>query len=262
MLLLSLAIVVGICSTYGNQMRESLPTTLAAISPSHNPAPSATETAQIKLTRIAFDETVDAQIDLMANALLTRMPTQTPTLTPVPRDTLTAPFTPVAAMMATLDHPATTTDDVLTLMLRLYTHHNSSPFYFYVNAPNAVDIEVAQDTIGLDWSMSDAITNDDKTLLAFLSWPPQPTNSPVATVSVEEFVAWQKAGRLLVKDLQTGSVYWFKSVYLMPARPVELEGWVTNDIFVISEFGSPWHGFLSAIDARKHKSLMTIQLEF
>lgn len=190
------------------------------------------------------------------------MRTRTPTLTPAPRDTLPAPFTPIAAILPTLTRPETTSDDLVILMLRLYTHRNSNPFYFYVNSGNTLGIGVVKDTIDVGWNSSSGIANGDKTLSVFLTWPPQPTNSPVATVSIEEYIKWQQARKILIKDFSTGAVYWAKWVDLIPWRPIELEGWITNDIFVFSQFGNPWHGFLTAIDARKHKFLLTIQLEY
>ncbi len=263
MFLLSLAMLVTTCSTYGNQMQKILPATIAAISPSDSPAPNITETARITPTRNAFNATVSAQIDLTANAVLTSMPTPTPTFTPVPRDTLPAPFTPIAAMMPTLMRPRTASDNLVTLMLRQYTlASNSNPFYYYVNSGNTFGIELVKDTLNTDWNTSDASTNDNKTFSVFLSSPPPPANRPEATISVEEYANWLQARKMLIKDLRTGAIYRVAWIDLIPWRPIELEGWITNNIFVFSQFGNPWHGFLTAVDARKREFLLTIQLEY
>ena len=262
-LLLALAMLVAACSTQSNERREPFPAAVAAVLPSDSPTPTSTATAQIKLTRTAFIATVNAQIDLTANAILTRMPTRMSTLTPVPRDTLSAPFTPIAAVMPTLTHSGTTSDDLVTLILRQYTQaHNSNPFYFYVNPGNTFDIRVVKDAINPDWSTGNGIMNSDKTLSVFFMRPPEPTNNPEATVSIKEYAKRMQAHKMLIKDLNTGAVYWVKWVDLIPWRPIELESWITNDIFVFSQFGNPWHGLLTAIDARKHKFLLTIQLEY
>ncbi len=262
-LLLALAMLAAACSTQSNERREPLPTAVAAVLPSDSPTPTSTATAQIKLTRTAFIATVNAQIDLTANVILTHMPTQMPTLTPVPRDTLSAPFTPIAAVMPTLTHPGTTSDDLVTLMLRQYTQaHNSNSFYFSVDIGNIFGIQVVKDAISPNWSTGSGMMSSNKTLSVFFMRPPEPANSPEATVSIEEYAKWMQARKMLIKDRNSGAVYWVKWVDHIPWRPLELEGWVTNDIFVFSQFGNPWHGFLTAIDARKHKFLLTIQLEY
>ena len=270
-LLFLLAMLVTTCSTEIHSIREPLSTPSTVVLP----MPTHIEAAQVTLTRVAFRATLNAQIDLTANAFnaqidltttafAAHMPTRTPTFTPVPRDTLPAPFTPIAALLPTLTRPETTSDDLITLMLRQYVQtSNSNPFYVSVISGNFFGIQVVKGAINADWNIDyNGITNNNKTLSVLFTWPQEPTNSPVATVSVEEFTKWQQAKRMLIKDLNTGAVYWVKWVDYIPWRPIELEGWITTDLFVFSQFGNPWHGFLTAIDARKHKFLLTIQLEY
>ena len=160
-------------------------------------------------------------------------------------------------------------------MLQTYSQGRSIESLYIASCDireNFFDIEVVNDTITPTWRSSVGIINEAHTFRVFFAQPLEPTwpegfdpsdwpDEPNREV-MEAYVDWQQAEKMLIEDLTTGDIQWVKWVNNIPWRPIALEGWATDDIFVFSQFGNPWHGFLTAINIREKSFLCTLGLEY
>jgi hypothetical protein len=186
------------------------------------------------------------------------------TLLPTPTPTPTPPWSAPLATEVLARAPGTVTETLIVQMLRTYSQeHSLKSLYVLEGCSNFFNIEVIEDNINLVWDSDTGITNEAGPFRVFFSWPPEPNWSEIPEeFQVNEWTKWSMADKMLIENSVTGKVYWVKWVDYMPWRPIMLDGWATEGIFVFSQFGNPWHGFLTAINAQERKFLCTIGLEY
>lgn len=196
--------------------------------------------------------------------------TPEPSLTPPTTATLTSTASPTCQPLpsymtpgATLIvHPEKTITGTLeSLVLQTYINkfRQGHEVPAVIVKGNNFGIEIVDGSIDPNWATTLPITNTTKTFSAFLSYdsrPPPPAND------FDEWFKWFTSRKVLIRDLEKNKIHWVKWEDYLPLRPIDLEGWVTDDIFAFSQFGNPWHGFLIAIEAKTKMVLFTLQLEF
>ncbi len=157
----------------------------------------------------------------------------------------------------------TITDTLIVDMLRVFlgTGRDSDRLYVGDMEVNFFGIEVVTDTVPVVWipwsKKSGEIENSTGSRHVFAySLPYTRTQSS----SAEDYLRYLRSFKLLLADSNSKTVYWVKWNDGIPWRPTNLEGWIDDDVFVFSKFGNPWYGFLTAVDARQRKPLLTLQL--
>ncbi len=156
--------------------------------------------------------------------------------------------------------PSSTLESVMLLTYLKNRHDNFENLYFMVIG-KVFDIEIVENPVDPKWVAEPGIDNQDGTFRLFFSDDPR---TPPANATEKEWINWFVSPRykMLFEDLGMGRTYWVNWKNYIPWRPIKIEGWATNDIFVFSQFGNPWHGFLVAIDAKERKVLRSLQLEY
>lgn len=260
------------CSSSSEQDQQSVSTDFV-LQPTDTPVSDLAEAVKAQQTQTAAPvATMYARVDGTVSALATRWaftPTPIPTLTPTP------PWSMPLATEVLAYEPTTVTETWTLLMLQTYSqNHRMESLYVGLcdDEENFFDIEVVGDTITSTWRSSAGIINKARTFRVFFIWPSEPnwpegfdpsdfSDKPGEGV-MEAYVNWLWAHKMLIEDLNTGDVHWVKWIDNIPWRPIDLEGWATDDIFVFSQFGNPWHGFLTAVNAREKTFLCTLGLEY
>jgi hypothetical protein len=159
----------------------------------------------------------------------------------------------------------TITDTLAVNMLRVFLGAGRGSDRLYVGGmwTDFFGIEITTDTVNVVWDpwskQLDEIANSTGSLHVFEYFP---LHTRTQSNSVEDYIAYLESIKLLLADGDSKTVYWVKWKDLISWRSTELEGWIDDDVFVFSKFGNPWHGFLTAIDARQRKPLLTVQLHY
>jgi hypothetical protein len=255
----SLAAACSITAGSGN------PSALYTSQPTDTLVPDPTGTVGVQQTQTAAPvATMFARLDSTAQARATTW-ALTPTIEPTP--TPTPPFWCTPALEVLAREPESITETLTSQMLQVYAlEHSIETLCVTVcgeGGENFFNIEVVSDTVNSTWSHSIGIIDSTESFRAFLSRPPEPDWEKIPEESrIEERTKWNMSKRMLIEVLDTDDVYWVKWTDYIPWRPICLEGWTLEDVLVFSQFGNPWHGFLTAVDAGEGRFLCTMWLEY
>lgn len=132
----------------------------------------------------------------------------------------------------------------------------------YLDEFPAYDIQVVDHEPDPTWDLDESYLNPSQTKLLYIVYHPVPTENPDATETVEEFFGWFNVKRVLVEDLSTHHTVWVKWDDPLPARPLELLGWLNDDVILMDQFGSPSNGFLFAVDVTARRTLAQLHLSY
>ncbi len=191
------------------------------------------------------------------------MPTAVSVVTPVPTcEPLPAnSYQSVNSLLASEGNTITHTLAADMLRVFLGTGRDSERLYVGGLWTNFFGIEIITDTLNVDWTpwskQLDKIANSTGLYHVFVY---SPTDTLTQSNSTKDYPAYLKSTKLLIADTDSKTVYLVKWEDGIPWRPTNLEGWVDDNVFVFSKFGNPWYGFLTAIDAKQRKPLLTLQL--
>jgi hypothetical protein len=191
---------------------------------------------------------------------LVARPSSSPTL--IPSITLTqapilAGLTPIAD--AFTSQPQTEADTLTIQVLRKSLEYYPG-FALYLDTGNMFGIKIVQDTLNPTWLKSKGATNEDKTLTLFVSYAPEPTPNPVATMTVNEYIDLLNARKLVIENLAADEIYRIKWEDYLPDRPIEPIGWIDNNIAVFGQCGNPSLCFVTAVNAKESRFLLTLEL--
>ena len=207
---------------------------------------------------------IDVETPTVARTPPAIMPTAVSVITPAPtgKPLPAKSYQSVSSLLASKGD--TITDTLAVDMLRVFLGKGRDSEQLYVGGmwTNFFGIEIITDTLNIDWTpwskQKDEIANSAGLYHAFFS----PVDTLSQASSTKAYLAYLKSTKLLIADTDSKTVYWVKWEDGIPWRPTDLEGWIDDNVLVFSKFGNPWYGFLTAIDAKHRKPLLTLQLMF
>jgi hypothetical protein len=261
----TLLVVASLAAACSMMAERENPSALYTSQPTDTLTPDLTGTVGVQQTQTAAPvATMFARLDSTAQARATTLaltPTTEPTPTPTPPSWCTT------ALEVLAREPESITETLTSQMLQVYAAKHSVERLCVIacgeSEENHFDIEVVSDTIDPTWNHSTGITDSTESFHAFFSWPPEHDWEKIPEESrIEEWTKWNMSTKMLIEVLDTNDVYWVKWTNYIPWRPINLEGWTLEDVLVFSQFGNPWHGFLTAIDAGEGRFLCTMGLEY
>lgn len=202
-------------------------------------------------------KTIDVVLPTLARTPPVIAPTAVPACEPFPPDSYRS------ANSLLVQAGNTITDTLAVNMLRVFLGADGDTERLYVGDrwTNFFDIEIITDTLDVVWDpwlkQLGEIDNSTGSRHVFVYSLPFTRSQSSAE---EDYLLHLHSFKLLLANSDSKTVYWVKWKDSIPWRPTNLEGWIGDDVFVFSKFGNPWYGFLTAIDAKQRKPLLTLQL--
>ena len=268
-----LAICLAGCSAPAT-LPVATPTATARISPSPdtqaatapaNPGPRATQRAEQTLTAAAAYTGISA-----VNTRLARTPSRTPAPTATRDQSTVTPkltpwptpdwLTPVSLVLTV--SPEGDRDALVAQILRQFVRPSFvEKSFFSIEKGNTFGVIVQPGVVDQKWKEGETMVDPNGLYRVFMSYGPDPTSNPVATQTVEEYYQSLLARKMFLEEIASGETYLIDMKGTEATRPIELDGWLNDDVFIFSHCGNPSQCFVTAVDVKEKVFVLTLVVE-